>query len=69
MARREVHHQQVYMPNSFGGITNTTICGRVDNSKADYNVCGPEVTCKFCQRIIAEGRSPRLKYISSQPAA
>lgn len=68
MARREVHHQQVFMPNSFGGFTNTTVCGRVDNSKDDLNVDAPEVTCKFCQRIIAEGRSPRLKYIGWQPA-
>jgi len=66
--RRQVSHQQVFIPNAFGGVTNTTICGRVDNSKDDLNVEAAEVTCKFCLRIIAEGRSPRLKHIGWSPA-
>lgn len=69
MSRREVIHQQIFKPGMFGGVVNTTICGRVDNSKQDLNVDGGAVTCKFCLRIIAAGNSPRLKWIGWKPAA
>lgn len=62
-----VNHQQIYKQNAFGGITNTTVCGRVDNSLEDANKDAGEVTCKHCLRIIKEGRHYNVRWIGWAP--
>lgn len=55
MAKRySVLHKQIYRSGPFGGLINTTICGRVRNDSADYNVAVNDgsVTCKFCLSAI-----------------
>ena len=62
----KINHQHIYKPGSFGGVVNTTLCGRVDNSTDDRNV-SDAVTCKFCRRMIEANVSPRLKWIGWKP--
>lgn len=65
-----VLHRQIYKPSAFGGTSNTTLCGRVDNSKNDYNVADTdaEVTCSFCRKILdGETRSVRTKWLDYVP--
>lgn len=52
---RKVTHRQIYKP-AFGGIANTTVCGRVRND-TDYNVAEDHEapTCTYCLRAIAAG--------------
>lgn len=51
----KVLHQHIWSPNSFGGVTNTTLCRRVRNG-GDYNIAenGEAVTCKFCIAMLKE---------------
>lgn len=55
---RKVLHKQVYRKGTFGGIKNTTLCGRVRNGN-DYNVADTdaEVTCKFCLKRMQKAGS------------
>jgi len=55
---KPVTHKQVYRRNAFGGISNRTVCGRVSERQPDGMNIGEEVTCKFCQRLLA--RNPKL---------
>lgn len=57
--RGRVRHRQIYKPGPFGGVINTTLCGRVRNEQ-DYNVAeqGEEVTCSYCRRLIAQHGEP-----------
>lgn len=49
----KVLHRHIYKPSAFGGTTNTTLCGRVDNS-GDYNIADTDsaVSCHFCRQIL-----------------
>ncbi len=50
-----VIHAQVYRQGAFGGMLNTTACGRVSGRGSDNNVSTNqlEVTCKFCLKKLA----------------
>jgi len=52
-----IFHQQLSRPNAFGGMTNTTLCGRMSNQHDDMNV-DAKVTCKLCLKrlALAQGR-------------
>jgi hypothetical protein len=65
---KQVKHLQVYKPAAFGGVVNTTICGRVRNNQ-DYNVADSreDVTCSYCKQLIKEN-APILKWEGYQPA-
>jgi hypothetical protein len=54
-----VLHRQIYRPGLWGGIVNTTLCGRVRNGH-DYNVAeeGQDVTCSFCRQAIKQQGEP-----------
>lgn len=56
MTARRVLHKQLYRKNGFGGVTNTTLCGRVRGDQTDMNVADAddEVTCKFCLRRLGK---------------
>lgn len=65
-----VLHRQIYKPSAFGGTSNTTLCGRVDNSKSDYNIADTddEVTCHFCRNILdGKTKSVRLQWLDYVP--
>jgi hypothetical protein len=50
----KIIHKQIYKENVFGGITNTTLCGRVDNSNNEKNNgmnIGDDFNCKLCLKI------------------
>lgn len=49
-----VTHKQIYRPSPFGGIVNTTLCGRVSHADDDGMNVGDQVTCKLCLRRIAQ---------------
>jgi hypothetical protein len=55
----KVIHKQIYKRGMFGGVSNTTLCGRVRNG-GDYNVAEPgeQVTCLFCLKLIAAKGEP-----------
>jgi len=62
-----VSHKQIFKPGAFGGVSNTTLCGRVDNSGDDMNV-DDKVTCKICRDILSGVRlSARTKWIGWTP--
>ncbi len=52
--KKIVTHKQIYQDNAFGGITNSTLCGRVNNHESDKNE-GANVSegfnCYFCKQI------------------
>ena len=50
---KPVIHEQVYRPGPFGGVMNTTLCGRLASGE-DMNVAdgAEKVTCKLCLRRI-----------------
>jgi len=52
----KVTHKQIYIKGVFGGIANTTLCGRVSDACVDANVADGEekITCKLCLRIQAD---------------
>lgn len=57
-----VLHKQIYRPGIFGGVRNTTACGRVRQGLSDgSNVAATddEVTCKFCRVKIENGTVPK----------
>ena len=63
MMPRKVTHQQIYKPGFGGGVTNTTLCGAVDNRQWVQNDganVGPDVTCKNCLRIL-ESSTPNYR--------
>ncbi len=68
---RSVIHRQIYKPSAFGGVSNTTLCGRVSNAAEDLNVDGSsaDVTCKFCLGILDKGVHVRLKWLDWTPPA
>jgi hypothetical protein len=68
---RAVVHRQIYKPSAFGGVTNTTLCGRVSNASDDLNVEGrsEDVTCKFCLGILDKGVHVRLRWLDWKPPA
>jgi hypothetical protein len=68
---RAVVHRQIYKPSAFGGVTNTTLCGRVSNASDDLNVEGrsKDVTCKFCPGILDKGVHVRLRWLDWTPPA
>ena len=53
--RSKVLHKQIYRHLPWGGIINTTICGRVHQGH-DYNVAEDDagVSCTYCQRIMQQ---------------
>lgn len=61
-----VTHQSVWIPGMFGGVTPTTLCGRMSEisaAAADMNV-GDDVTCKNCLSIISGDRMTfRKRYL------
>lgn len=56
----KVLHKSWVKNNAFGGITTTTQCNRNSyrGQSAGMNIADTdeEVTCKFCRRIMSEGR-------------
>lgn len=50
---KPVMHKQVYRRGPFGGVMNTTLCGRL-HSGEEMNVESQDnrVTCKFCLRVL-----------------
>lgn len=70
MPRKRVLHRSIFKPNRFGGVSTTTLCGRVDGSGQDYNVADSddEVTCFYCRRILdGHVASIRTKWLNWQP--
>lgn len=62
MAR--VKHKQVYRPNAFGGVTNTTLCGRVrQGNEMNMADSDEQVTCKFCLRRMEIHRATQGKTV------
>lgn len=55
-----VMHKSLVKKNAFGGITTTTQCNRNSyrgqSSGMNIAITDDAVTCKFCLKIIAEGR-------------
>ncbi len=49
-----VSHKQIYQRSALGGVSNTTLCGRVNNWENEKNG-GSNVeekfTCKFCLKV------------------
>ena len=51
----KVLHKQIYYNNSFGGVTNTTLCNRVsmaDPEGTNITTKDDKISCKFCLKII-----------------
>lgn len=63
-----VIHEGIYKPNVFGGVTTTTLCGRVSNACDDGMNVGDAVTCKFCLRILKTPNHYNAKWIGWHPA-
>lgn len=50
--KKVVTHKQIYQNSAFGGISNTTLCGRVNNTDFDKNDgmnVEEEFNCHFCK--------------------
>ena len=49
----QVIHKQIYTRGIFGGISNTTLCGRLSHAQNDYNTTNniKDITCKLCLAI------------------
>lgn len=50
-----VQHKDKQRRNAFGGMTFTTLCGRMNAASADgMNIADTDeqVTCKFCLRLM-----------------
>ena len=65
----KVAHRHIWKPGFGGGVVNTTLCGRVDNSTSDYNVADTDdgVTCKFCLRILNGHPNYNSKWLNWKP--
>lgn len=49
-----ITHKQIYQKGIFGGITNTTLCGRVNNWQNEKNKgmnIKEKFNCKLCLKI------------------
>ena len=52
--KKIVNHKQIYQAGSFGGIVNTTLCGRVnnyENEKNDGMNVSEDFNCHFCKQV------------------
>ncbi|MGI9411577.1 MAG: hypothetical protein ACR2OV_15975 [Hyphomicrobiaceae bacterium] len=67
---RTVLHRHIWKPGFSGGVVNTTLCGRVDNS-SDYNIADSDedVTCKFCRKLLGGATNYNSKWLNWQPPA
>lgn len=55
-----VIHKQTYRKGPFGGVLNTTLCGRL--RAGDEHNCtekDEEVTCKFCLSKLSSKTQPK----------
>jgi hypothetical protein len=60
---KKISHKQIYKKGVFGGITNTTLCGRVNNFESDKNDgmnVDDDFNCKFCLRIASTEYGKRI---------
>ena len=49
-----INHKQIYKEGVFGGLQNTTLCGRVNNyqnEKNDGANVSEDFNCKFCLKM------------------
>ena len=55
-----VIHKQIYRRGPFGGVLNTTLCGRL-HAGQEHNCTekDSEVTCKFCLAKLQALRKPQ----------
>ena len=58
---KTVTHQQIFKESVFGGILNTTLCGRMSHTDDDGMNVGDAVTCKLCLKINANPNHWRFK--------
>lgn len=57
-----VTHLGTMKPNEFGGFNTHTLCRRTNKQSRDgmnSTHKHDEVTCKFCLRLIRQGRAPQ----------
>lgn len=64
--KKQVTHQSIQRASSFGGVLNTTLCGRMDNSLADGWNVGDEVTCKHCLNASKQSWGQKMIELSKQ---
>lgn len=58
-----VTHQGIMKPNAFGGVTTTTLCGRMSGATADPINSGEDVTCKLCRKILDTPNDGRTRWV------